>query len=77
MEHLLTRILSQDKAQVLPVVYPPYGAEVTYAEFNLIGESSTTQYSNHTTNSHWGGKVSQTHGPVAQHHHSLAGKEMA
>ena len=34
----------------------PYGAEVTYAEFNLIGESSTTQYSNHTTNSHWGGQ---------------------
>ena len=34
----------------------PYGAEVTYAEFNLIGESSTTQYSNHTTNAHWGGQ---------------------
>ena len=34
----------------------PIGAEVTYAEFNLVGESSTTQYSNHTTNAHWGGQ---------------------
>ncbi|MAI09061.1 MAG: hypothetical protein CMA08_00540, partial [Euryarchaeota archaeon] len=33
----------------------PYGAEVTGARFNLVGEASQTTYTNFTTNSHFGG----------------------
>ena len=33
----------------------PYGAEVTGARFNLVGEASQTTYTNFTTDSHFGG----------------------
>lgn len=33
----------------------PFGAEVTSAEFRLLGEASSTSYTNFTTNAHYGG----------------------
>ena len=33
----------------------PFGAEVTSAEFKLLGEASRTTYTNFTTNAHFGG----------------------
>ena len=33
----------------------PYGAEVTGARFNLVGEAAQTTYTNFTTDSHFGG----------------------
>ena len=33
----------------------PYGAEVTGARFNLVGEAAQTTYTNFTTDAHYGG----------------------
>ena len=38
----------------------PYGAEVTGARFNLVGEASQTTYTNFTTDSHFGGAGAAT-----------------
>ena len=41
------------------VITMPIGANVQSASFNLLGEASTTTYTNFTTNSHYGGAGDQ------------------
>ena len=50
---------SQKGAGPAGVITMPIGANVQSASFNLLGEASTTTYTNFTTNSHYGGAGDQ------------------